>query len=62
MTKIRFIGVGKFKEDYVKQGIDKYLRKMRHYAQVEYEEVKAVKHGSETIDKANVVLTKLGPS
>jgi 23S rRNA (pseudouridine1915-N3)-methyltransferase len=52
MDQIRFISVGKSKDDYAKQGIDKYLKKLRSYAQVEYEEVKAADCGSGTIEKA----------
>jgi 23S rRNA (pseudouridine1915-N3)-methyltransferase len=34
----------------VKHGIDKYLEKLRPYAQVEYEEFKVVEYGSGTIE------------
>lgn len=64
---LRFIAVGKHREDYVAQGIEKYLKRLRDHAQVEYEEVKPSKYGSEKIEEAKKketesILKKLNPN
>jgi len=67
MIELRFIAVGRSREDYVAQGIEKYLKRLRDHAQVEYEEVRPSNYGSETIEKAKKketesILKKLNPN
>jgi 23S rRNA (pseudouridine1915-N3)-methyltransferase len=66
MIRLRFIAVGRQREDYVAQGIEKYLKRLRDYGPVEYEEVRPSKYDSETIEKARKketksILKKLNP-
>ena len=51
---IKFVCVGKVKEPYLLPGIEEYLERIRHYAPVEYAEIKAEarkKHEPDTLIK-----------
>lgn len=52
--KIRLITIGKTDESYLKQGIDKYVSRLKHYIDFELKELPDVKTGK----KLNTVLQK----
>lgn len=55
--------IGKTQDKYLKEGIDKYLKRLTHYTKLEYEEFKDVKPAStieETIKReAEMIISKL---
>jgi len=52
--KIKLITIGKTDENYLKEGIDKYLKRLKHYVQFEIIVINDVKMGK----KSNPVLQK----
>ena len=52
--KIKLITIGKTDENYLKEGIDKYLKRLKHYVQFEIIVINDVKMGK----KSNTVLQK----
>lgn len=52
--KIKLIAIGKTDESYLKEGIDKYLKRLKHYASFELIIINDVKVGKKT----NVILQK----
>lgn len=61
--KFTIWAIGKTDEKYLDEGIKKYLNRLKHYTNVDYEEFKAVKSGQtpeETLKReAEVILAKL---
>jgi 23S rRNA (pseudouridine1915-N3)-methyltransferase len=61
--KFTIWAIGKTDEKYLDEGIKKYLSRLKHYTNVDYEEIKAVKSGQtpeETLKReAEVILAKL---
>lgn len=63
--KFTIWAIGKTDEKYLDEGIKKYLSRLKHYTNVDYEEFKSVKSGQtpeETLKReADVILSKLKP-
>ena len=61
--KILIWTIGKTNENYLEEGIRKYLKRLQHYGRIEYEEYKDVKAGinaEETLKReAELVLNKI---
>lgn len=60
-----FLFVGKTKEGYIKEGLEKYAKLVGHYAQVELREIKGASGTDRTASmeaEADVVLKRLSPS
>jgi Uncharacterized conserved protein len=51
MRSIRLIWIGKTQFPFVQEGISVYKKKLRHYIQVETEEIKPSKYASGTVDQ-----------
>jgi len=63
VMKVSIWAIGKTDEKYLEEGINKYLKRLKHYTQLSYEEFKDVKAGqfpTETLKReADMILTKL---
>lgn len=63
VMKVSIWSIGKTDEKYLEEGINKYLKRLKHYTQISYEEFKDVKAGqfpTETLKReAEMVLSKL---
>jgi len=61
--QISIWSIGKTQEKYLKEGVDKYLKRLSHYTKIYYEEWKDVKPGvtpeKTTKREAEMILTKL---
>ena len=51
---VRFVAVGKVKERGVKETIDEYVGRIKHYARVEEVELKDERHADLEIGRAHV--------
>ena len=65
--KITFLTVGKTEDAYLKEGIDKYVKRLKHYtklAVVELDELKntkALTPGQQKVKEAEMILKKISP-
>ena len=66
--KITLLTVGKTEDAYLKEGIDKYLKRLKHYIKIEIAEVtelkntKALTRDQQKTKEAELILKKLGAS
>jgi 23S rRNA (pseudouridine1915-N3)-methyltransferase len=65
--KITFITVGKTEDAYLKEGIDKYVKRLKHYTRliiIEIDELKntrAMTEGQQKTKEAELILKKISP-
>ena len=65
--KIVFLTVGKTEDAYLKEGIDKYVKRLKHYTKLEIVEInelkntKALTADQQKIKEAELILKKLSP-
>lgn len=65
--KIVFLTVGKTEDAYLKEGIDKYIKRLKHYARLEFVEInelkntKALTPEQQKAKEAELILKKLSP-
>lgn len=63
--KIRIICIGKTDEDYVLEGISKYLNRLKHYASLEYIEIPDIKNKGKMVadklkeEEGRLILSKI---
>ncbi|MEO6850664.1 MAG: 23S rRNA (pseudouridine(1915)-N(3))-methyltransferase RlmH [Mucilaginibacter sp.] len=66
--KITLLIVGKTEDAYLKEGIDKYLKRLKHYAKIELVEIaelkntKALSPEQQKAKEAELILKKLSPT
>jgi len=65
--KITFLTVGKTEDAYLKEGIDKYVKRLKHYTKLELVEInelkntKALTADQQKVKEAGLILKKISP-
>jgi 23S rRNA (pseudouridine1915-N3)-methyltransferase len=65
--KITFVTVGKTEDAYIKEGIEKYLKRLKHYTKLEIAEIpelkntKALTEEQQKVKEAELILKKVTP-
>jgi 23S rRNA (pseudouridine1915-N3)-methyltransferase len=65
--KITFVTVGKTEDAYLKEGIEKYLKRLKHYIKFDFIEIpelkntKALSKEQQKIKEAELILKRVGP-
>ena len=65
--KITFVTVGKTEDAYIKEGIEKYLKRLKHYTKLEMAEIpelkntKALTEEQQKVKEAELILKKVTP-
>ncbi len=66
--KITFLVIGKTEDDYLKQGIDKYIKRLKHYTRLDVVELpelkntKALSQDQQKAKEAELLLKKITPN